>query len=48
MINLNYDDVTRWRCGQLLSRDFIVYKMKPSVRGQFFFKFSFGLDLIKL
>ena len=26
------DDVIRWRCGQLLSRDVMVYKMKPSVR----------------
>ena len=26
------DDVLRWRCGQLQSRDFMVYKMKPSVR----------------
>ena len=24
------DDVIRWRCGQFLSRDFMVYKMKPS------------------
>ena len=36
MVNLKIclvsDDVLRWRCGQLLSRDFMVYKMKPSVR----------------
>ena len=36
LVSLKYDwfseDVIRWRCGQLLSRDFIVYKMKPSVR----------------
>ena len=31
MINLKYDDVIRLRCGQQISRDFIV-KMKPIVR----------------
>ena len=34
------DDVIRWRCGQLLSRDFMVYKMKPSGRA-----LAFGLHL---
>ena len=36
MVNWKYDldndDVIGWRCGQLLSRDFVVYKMKPSVK----------------
>ena len=26
------DDVIRWRCCQRLSRDFMVYKVKPNVR----------------
>ena len=26
------DDVIRWGCGQLFSRDFMVYRMKLSVR----------------
>ena len=40
IVNLKYDwlrdDVIRWRCGQLLSRDFMVYKMKPSGRASDF------------
>ena len=36
IVNLKYDlvgdDIIRWRCGQLLSRDLVVYKMKPSGR----------------
>ena len=30
-IRLVIDDVIKWRWAQLISRDFIVYKMKPSV-----------------
>ena len=30
------EDVIRWRCGQLLSCDFMVYKMKPSDRASDF------------
>ena len=44
-LKLVSDDVIRWRCGQLLSRDFMVYKMKPSVRaldfGTLGYSFSF-------
>ena len=29
---MNIGDVIRWRCDQLLPRDFMVYKMTPSVR----------------
>ena len=36
------DDVIRWRCGQLLSRDFKVYKMKPSVRALHFGTFDYS------
>ena len=35
-MSLVSDDVIRWRCGQLLSRDFMVYKMKPSGRASDF------------
>ena len=35
-IRLVSDDVIRWRCDQLLSRDFMVYKMKPSGRASDF------------
>ena len=37
MVNLKSDwFVLRWRCGQLLSRDFMVYTMKLSVRASDF------------
>ena len=39
------DDVIRWRCGQLLSRDFMVYKMKPSGRAS---DFGYTLEILEL
>ena len=35
MVLINDDDI-RWRCSQLLVRDSMVYKMKPSVRASDF------------
>ena len=50
IVNLKYDclvmlvDVIRWRCGQLLSHDFMVYKMKPNVRLWLTFGHGLWLD----
>ena len=41
IMNMVKDDVIMWRCGQLLSRDFMEYKMKPSVRA-YDFRLDFG------
>ena len=38
------DDVIRWRCGQLLTRNFMVYNMKPSVGASDFGLRRFWLD----
>ena len=43
--NLANGDVIRWRCCWLLSRDFIVYKVKPSVRELAFGTLGFELFL---